>query len=1087
MKSLFKKNVSFIALMAMIFYSSDGHAVVDPRALKNLTKYFNPGKENFSPIFGMMTFPQENYNIRFLGSTAPAYKGTDQDRHYIKDQSHIYKVKTNNGVVEVKDHVWILNKFLFSSAKGELALTKGGQNVTSLSEVIDPIIVARILNFVDDLRSLRTSTFKRNSNYRVNISKQVDKLKNDLKLSINKKIQNDRKDPIHNLLKEFVSIIDNALIQELEQNNDKKFLYPTHSIEKIIWSYANQCLSSQKEIWEVMLNLNSSIINDEKKEKLKSYVTQNANQSDYLTADDIRHIVQEKKPSEITLDDQYTLSYTSILLNSTNPTPFINFKMPTAAKVNVYDREKNLFSEEKFGDCVENSIGQLIQLLTWDPQSETFIIDPILDHIKSMPPYLYSENLIIYLKALTVYLVNSTDSSLRNMLNAVVADLNGPRELYDKNRIAYDCCFEDTNDLRAGFINIINVFNKILNLDISIPNESNIENDREWLKESLNFIFNKFNPRQRYLIDTESIDFDNSILRGSIKIKFLSLNNKEILSFSYSHYTQNRMISENAEILGLKNLIEENIQQKTLPYQIKQNQDLDLDLETQIYKFFFEKDLEKLSSKNLDKKYFIEDLIENYKIWSYHDKVQGMSQLKILQIQQFLKNVLKFYSFEDIEPWLLHLTQLKGLEDIFPFESFTSNIINVKDSNSEIKKFKIIPLFDLSEKFSFYNLKLYHNPSNLTFKSLMSSLKTLNLNDIKNLFKITNLENCPQLENLSIENCLEFEELVFLDKMNHLKSINLENVGLRKLDLLENCPQLKQLRIVNMHQFEQPIVLFNNQLEEIIVFNTAITNLKVFENCFELKSINVKKNRNLKDFVIYNFSSQQKVTSDTIFTVIKKLNPHEDATFGYSNLDIDELCFNLMISGDSKTLTLDHHWLDKINLSDYACLEELNIQKCHNNFEMISTIPLSNLKRINIDSSGLKEIVLSGDYPNLTEFKISENSGLKKLRFEGLLPKLSEVESNQPYTIPEIEDANNTIKIRSANSTRVVPSLTILSEADFMFALKDFNMDEDTKKKMLENFQQVAQKRAEGNDSDVDVVQRSTSSDSKTNEECRIM
>lgn len=155
-KLAFKKQLCLVAFI--LFLGQSNIARIPTVAFKNVTIHFRPGKEYYSPIYGILAIESGLiYNLRFLGNFKAAEK--NGRREYLEDTS-------NN------DHTWNLVKALFPSPGGTLTTQIGNKH--KFGNYATPQAVALLLKYAYAIRELNNQKYWSNSDKK----EQIDAITN---------------------------------------------------------------------------------------------------------------------------------------------------------------------------------------------------------------------------------------------------------------------------------------------------------------------------------------------------------------------------------------------------------------------------------------------------------------------------------------------------------------------------------------------------------------------------------------------------------------------------------------------------------------------------------------------------------------------------------------------------------------------------------------------------------------------------------------------------------------------------------------------------------------------------------------------
>jgi hypothetical protein len=479
-------------------------------AFSNITFFFQPNREYYSPILGAIALESGLIaNLRFDGFLERGGVNSFGEPKYINDRS--------------SDPVWNVIKILFPSPTGQLGI-KTTSNTNFARYVNKSETVALLLNFTEALRT----------NNKVNLVAVENAVLVSLNTSsINKKKKNNLKNAT---IKPLLDYIQKSIEQE------KTSIYPIHTLEQILLAFFCYKFNNQEDILNLLTNLDNSIID---KNKL-SYIDQESLQKGacLLTEDELDNIASDQ---EYIIDTAFDLIASNVL---NFPTPY---KGGTSLLSNgtalPYDRKGDIIINQRpFADCGEMSGRHIINVLTYDSQKRRFELSFIEKFVQNhSPDNPYFENFIKFYEFQTYALANAGDIEMRSLWNKVMGDLNAFNEA---PLIAY--VKDGTNEINTGFVNFIRAFQKIFGLSLEDYPNGNIEKQIDWVNQSLQVFFSILNPIHDYEI--KLVPFkkqpDNDIL-GKAAITVINKKDSEDL-FSFNWYCKSGHHSEVNDLKILK-------------------------------------------------------------------------------------------------------------------------------------------------------------------------------------------------------------------------------------------------------------------------------------------------------------------------------------------------------------------------------------------------------------------------------------------------------------------------------------------------------------------------------------------------------
>ena len=555
--SAFKKYIyAMTSLFALTGTMPTAFAQLRPTAFKNFSKHYK--RKEYDLVLGAACFKSVVHNLRFFGNFEPGYD-KDGKRDYMKDTS--------------SDPLWSLTKRLFPSPTGQLATsrtieTNFGINATPKTIAIlqnfsnslrtgnppseDQVIQDLLNSFKADFTSQKNpeinslkeklndfkeskkgltltglgALFKSNAGKSIwkKLEKDFSSIVNDKTLSFEekKKAIQERVDaysereereaiaqkqaPYVEEIKDIVVNLKHAIAQE------KDSIYPPKMAEQILSAFFFRHFNTQQDIRNYMQNLDPDIVD-------KSHLPQ---EDDEFQLEDIHKLSSKEDPYE--LDEIYDLVQGALF---SSPIPY----RPKVSPLNqgdsyLYNRKNNKILDQKkpFPDCVETAARHFTNLATYNPETKQFDLSFIEKQIEENNPYF--ANLKKFYETQPPEDVNNGHIDVRSLWNTVVGDLN----VFDGLNIRYK---HNNNELDAGFINFVNIFAKILNLNLPTDHSGTLQTKTEWVENSLKTILKTFNPHRDYdVTPLNSLTETREDISGTLKITAKDpKDNKELFSF----------------------------------------------------------------------------------------------------------------------------------------------------------------------------------------------------------------------------------------------------------------------------------------------------------------------------------------------------------------------------------------------------------------------------------------------------------------------------------------------------------------------------------------------------------------------------
>lgn len=1000
-----KRFIYSAAVLSSLLASPGAFAKISPLAFKGITKNFKKGKEYFSPTLGeggLETGFIEG--LRLNGNFTPTYT-KEQKRDYIND-------KANDSVSE-------LLKILFPSSGGNLsdqstAKFNFGKNVR------DPKTISILLNYANAIREGSKpegekivedlfSTFKlefKNTEEELKkkgaFSKKLDNVdtkdilsKNNLKRFKENLLEifgNENKDKnIKNLIKnslndkEFNNKIKDKSIQEqsvaikekametlnnyfekqviereksfkeglkketispllasiktsIEEEEEKNAPYAKYTTEQVISAFFCFKFNTQKDIWDLLNNLDDSIVN-------KKNIP---NEEDYLTEKDLKNLGKKKEAYD--LDDVFDLAISDMF---SNITPYREGStLLSNGNTYEYDRGKGEILEKSktFADCFEMAIRHMVNIITFNPLEREFDFSHIKEHMTGKNQS-YFKNFEEFYKKQRPSFSNSGSIDMRSLWNTVVGDLNQE----ESNDIRY---LRIKNELDPGFINLVNVFQKIFQIPLE-PFPKETLKKKQWVEESLQSIFTALNPNNLYTLEgIDKLAETKNDFSGKIIIKVKDKKSNENL-YSFQFYADPGIHATTSQLKILKKAPEGDYTSLLKEHQIEMEEGTAEDIlwllpsqETGFKKekiknpfyLLFSKPLEDNDSKiNL-----LKEISENHEFFS---KV-FLEKSQILR--RILNNILETISWDDPHVQEKILPFLRNLYD----KEFIS-----KEDLPEIKNFISPPT-------------LSQNDMNFVGENI----KTLESLKIKTMLEEIDLESFKDIKKLMIEGYSDQNDhRYYIKKINGLGKIHsLEELSIKGQSLIKELP-LKILAKLKKLSLEQITISYTDDLK----FLESLENLSL-SHVWGTQRFPFEELKNLKKLTITPSKNAQLYGIDKI-SQLEELNIYE------INGDEEEKEYMLQGLKFLRDLNLSYSEIEKISLQDFPSLEKIKYSGCK--IDNLYLKNLDNLKEMLFDSFYLKTEIKNFNFETLLSLEsldLQKVYDLKTLSFRNL-PKLKEL------------------------------------------------------------------------------------------------
>ncbi len=499
----------------------------------------------------------------------------------------------------------------------------------------------------------------------------------------------DRKQPKQNFIIAFKEITLTPLLESIknsilaEQSNQLNFI-PDYTPEQIISAFFDYKFSTRGDIKKLLIDFQKLAPQDVNEAAINSF-----DPMDLLTVADLPAIADQKNYS---LDDILALSTADIW---GMPTPYrVGAAILSNGNTKKYDRKTNTFVGGEFADCVEISIRHLINCFLYDSTKRDFDFSGLNEYRKNLNNITQQQKNDFqsfgkFYNLQKVDFANDGSIEMRSQWNAVVGDLNSVNES-SQAAIRYR---QGNNELDAGFINLMRVFNKVLGVqfDPEPTSNSSISEKKQWLKESFEKIFEALNPHKNYSIDVgmNNVVANNKEISGVITITVRDENSNTLYSFDFRSdpdqhgQLQNYKISESLKTGNfdrkLINVKFNAIGAENAIWLLDKNADV-RHSKAQTLPLFYQLYSEVLSDNNA-KIQFLKKVSQKY---------EGIKKIISTDVQRvMLKNIMSGLSLYDIEtfktaaPFLLRLSEKEELKEFFVTVLKTAQM-NVDFSNSAL-------------------------------------------------------------------------------------------------------------------------------------------------------------------------------------------------------------------------------------------------------------------------------------------------------------------------------------------------------------------------------------------------------------------
>ena len=905
MRKRFFYPLSFAAML----FSSSAMATLHPTAYRGVTEFFLKGKEFYSPTLGETALEAGLIEgIRFNGPFEPAYD-KDGKRLYVKDKS--------------KNSLWNIVNILFPSNNGQLGtVTSADSNLGRYVE--DTQVISLLLNYTKKLREDEPTDPK-------TLSQEI--------MALFKIPEKDKK-RASSLKRRSVEPLLIFIRDSIQQEKDGTSLYPTYTTEQILLAFFSYQFNKQNDIWKLLKELDSSIIDKEK--PLPS-------EENHLKEEDIPGILKKPAANPYNIDDVFDLSIARLWANIT---PYANGLISHGISY-FYDRKaKNYIEASYFSNCVETAMRHILNLILFDSIKHNFNLDFIKSKQSKENPYF--KDVEEFYEKQTPFLANAGDIGIRSLFNKIVADLNAFGE---KPFITYR---HKNNEIKSSYINLIRVFQRVFEISLAESPQASIDEKRSWVSESLNTIFSALNPSYEYIIHSNNLFEKESELSGITHVIVNNKENKErLFSFNIyvdadSHMEIKSLYEQKDKLANYKSIID------THPTTIREGtseESLWL-LPASAFQKKAQHPLYQLYSKPLSDNTslveFLKTLNDHYNEW----KALSYFQKNISSIEAMMANVLRNISWNDgviihsLSPIILSMVNnpvfLKILsEQVKALHAEDLNFDQLKDVVSKLKNLEVLNLSD--------NKKLN---GEIIFTKDFENIKKISLRN--NPFQKATFNGLSNLKELRVQNNYNLKELSFTKDLKNFQSLTVSQTGIEEINGLKFLSHLNSLQIDDAQQLKEldlPSEL--KDLTTVFLGGTGIGQLTI--NSFpQLKVLGSEDNPNLRELI---FTGDVPHLQELDLKDTKNLNelflPGE-----YNDLTI----FKLSGSGLTK-LTVGN--LPKIDTLDLNDLKNLN--------QVFFTKVWGNLKTLLANRSNLESITGLGYLSKVEILRLDNTKNLKVL------------------------------------------------------------------------------------------------------------
>jgi hypothetical protein len=937
-----------ITTILILSITSSSIARISPLAFKGVTEHFKKGKEFYSPTLGMAALESGLiYNLRFYGNFKA---GKDErGRVYHKDISD--------------DPTWNLVKLLFPSNGG--TLTVESQHVGNFGRYVNmPKAVALLLNYVYKVR--------KQNNLSYNATEDLNDILKIVEESIPHTAPTEQKQYdklIEPVKKTIISLLDYI---KKSINEEKKGFYPKYTTEQIILAFFCEKFDSQTDIWQLLKDLDS-------KEIIDKVPTSNAEA--LLEPKDIELII--KTPTFNSIDDIYALANADIFER------IIPYKAQTTPTSNgsakAYYRMMNRQTEETFPDCVEVTIRHIFNLMLYNRRDRGFDLSKIKQYLNSKSLLTQElrdnwENLKDFYDNQSTASANSGSFDMRSRWNKIVGDLNGMQQ-GDKIHYLHKVTNGDYEyELNSGFINIINVFDKALELNLPCIeiNKATLNDKISYIEASFKTIFLTINPNQK-----ESYNFEFQALKeglntvgapdvyGRLVVTVKDEQDKDLFSFTMEIAQRHSELKE-LKVLKLGSLQDKFQQVKLLPRNLKNVLQLDTAHESLLLLLPQQQKLH-----NLYKLYpkIIEDsdaIIEVLKFISTEIKVQDY-------YSNILINLLGKVSWDDqetikkVSPFIKILgTYYKPIQEhvkgLYVGGKSGLTLDNVKEINPQLEYLIVASSGNVTE----INL------------AGLGNLRNLIVSDSR-IVAINNLDLCKELEMIDLSDTSKLQE-ISLSGLTKLKALYLMKSTIGAIHNLYECVSLERVGLSNTEKLKTISLEGLYNLKELDLSASKLEAISNLDECKVLEVLNLSQTQNLQGISLKGLIKLKELyLKESKVVVINKLE--ECAALEKLSLSDTQLLQEISLKGliKLKEIYLKKSRIGTINhLNECIVLEKLSLSDTQELHE-ISLNGLVNLKKLYLKNSKIHTIVSLDECKELEMLELSGTENLKEISLHRLV------------------------------------------------------------------------------------------------------
>ncbi len=746
-----------VAFSAMLFASS-AMAKVNPTAFVGVTEFFLKDKAKnidmgfYDPTLGEVALESGLIeNIRFYGAYQAGFN-KEGERDYTKDTS--------------TDPLWNIAKILFPSNNGQLGTITDA--VTNFAKYVkNPKTVALLVNYakrVEDVKGRGSLPTKVTQQFSGEIYKTLEGM-------------GEGKESIKNFKQKTLNPLLNSIRESIEAEKKGTSLYPRHTTEQVIEAFFCYHFNTQEDIWKLLEDLDGSIV-----DKNKPLPTQ----THYLEEKDLPAIAAKEA---LNLGDLFDLTQAT-LFNSLTPYK-AGINLLNNGTTHFYDRDHNAYVRDKtFQDCVETAGRHISNLLTFNPITREFDLKAVEDFVTTAEVWSgvknpYFDNFTAFYEKQTFLMANAGDIGVRSLWNTVVGNL--PKTTY---------CREGTNEIKSGFINLLNTFDTLFSLSLPPSPITGLHTKKMWVEASLATLFSALNPAYSYVIDFNAAESVDELIGNALVTVGNRANTKDLFSFNL-HVKPNH-----TEINQLKNLEKQNAADYTN------------DIATHLNSLAggtAEESLLLLTSPGLQ-----QNVHPLYKLYSQplFDNATKINFLKKLG--------------DNYESW----KRLPFFQNNLPLiQSMTENVMSSIGWEDDYVKRNIGPA-------------LYSLAQSADFQGSLKRVKQLDLT-CSSITKVAGLENILNLEELDLGGTWRLNTIDFSTPLNNLKKIQLQNSGIKTLTL-GNLPSLEELIAGDTQNLtELSFTETSGKLKSILLNGSAISTLDGLENLPHVEVLGLANMRNL--------------------------------------------------------------------------------------------------------------------------------------------------------------------------------------------------------------------------------------------------